>query len=148
MAKEVGFIYCKVCDHRAVVLESGGQKKGNFYTKCDCGITQGGGIARQEFIKATMVKTVSEYDETVLQKPLITIEEPSKTVIETVSEAENLELTVIDNENNQLETVIEPSETVVETVKNPNGKGFLAMGVGLATALGLIVGYNVGLRRG
>lgn len=148
MATEIGFIYCKSCDGRAVVLESGGQKKGNFYTKCECGISQGGGIARQEFIKANMVKTVSEYEENRLQKPLITIEEPLKTVIETVPETKNLELTVIDNENNQLETVIEPSETVIETVKNPNGKGFVAMCVGLGTALGLFVGYKMGVGRG
>ena len=143
MATEVGFLFCKSCDGRANVLEFGGQKVGTFYTKCECGINQGGGIARQEFIKKNMVKTVSEYEETVLQKPLITIEEPLNTVIEMAPETENLELTVIDNENNQLETVIEPSETVIETVNNPHGKGFIAMCVGLGTALGLFIGYKM-----
>lgn len=146
MATEVGVLHCVGCDTLAAVWECGGQKVGTFYTKCKCGTNQNAGLERQEFIKNNMFKTVSEYEESILQKPLITEEKPLETVSETKSEIENLEITVIDNENNQLETVIEPLETVIETEKNPHGKGFIAMCVGLGTALGLCVGYKLGVR--
>ncbi|EIA0806117.1 hypothetical protein M2H12_14975 [Vibrio vulnificus] len=161
MAKEVGFMYCGGCDSRATVLENGGQKAGNYYTKCSCGTIQGGGNARQEAIKKGMVATVEEYDKNRLESVTDANQETVITVLENPEKTINngSEPFLMGTPNKQ--TVIPmggagllDDETVLETVLDDNekpsktvNKGFWAMCCGLATCAGLMIGYQVGVRR-
>ncbi|WP_418113821.1 hypothetical protein RJD40_01585 [Vibrio scophthalmi] len=162
MAKNVGFMHCGGCDSMAEVLENGGQKAGTYYTSCQCGKTQGGGQARHEKILNSMFKTVEEYEKNRLENGS---SENDKTVITVL---ENPEKTVNNGSEPFLmgtpdkQTVIPmggagllDDETVLETVLDDNekpsktvNKGFWAMCCGLATCGGLMIGYQMGVRRG
>ncbi|YCO02102.1 hypothetical protein ACB087_04095 [Vibrio sp. VNB-15] len=143
MAKEVGVMHCTGCDSMATVWENGGQKSGTFYTKCNCGTIQGGGIERQERIKREMVETVEQYKQNRLDHGLngSNTEDQINCNAVTVIPLGGAGLVA---EETVIETVFEDDEKPLKT----ENKGFLAMCCGLATCAGLMIGYQLGVSRG
>ena len=136
MANEVGFIHCLTCNSVQTVLECGGQKKGTFYTSCECGKTQGGGLARQQLIKKNMVLTMDEYKKNSEQNTLNT--ENNTSGIHDICSIQ--QESIIDNKISKLRMDVE----IEEPFEKPFSKGFLAMCCGLAAGAGVLIGIKIG----
>lgn len=139
MAEERGFIKCG-CGSRAVVLEFGGQKAGTLYTRCqNCGTNQGGGMARQETIKNNMCSTLEEYNSMNINENNSSI--PAENQDQIVDQEQPVKMVV--SQPQPVEPAIEPKPATPKT----NNYGFMAMMLGLGSALGFMAGRYVGVKR-